>query len=152
MKKIIGWLSVHRNREIIYWIGGILSCLSTWLLSNDLEKSKATISHQSDLLGKNQVELRILKNRNDTLKANNARLNIELVLNNCNQYKIHEKISAIPHDSLLVYADSLLSRPIPKIAAEKGRNIGRAIKKLLGISGAVSRPKSEGCNGDCGHD
>lgn len=152
MKKIIGWLSVYRNREIIYWVGIVLSMVVTWRMGNNIEESKATISYQSDLLGKNQVELRILKNRNDTLKANNARLNIELVLNNCNQYKIHEKITAIPHDSLLVYADSLLSRPIPKIAAEKGRNFGRTIKKLLGISGAVSRPKSEGCNGDCGHD
>lgn len=150
MKKIVMW--IFKYREIIYWVGCIISIVTTWLMSNDLEKSKATISYQSDLLNKNQVELRILKNRNDTLKASNARLNIELILNNCNQYKIHEKITAIPHDSLLVYADSLLSRPIPKIAAEKGRNIGRAIKKLLGISGAVSRPKSEGCNGDCGHD
>lgn len=152
MRKIIGWLSSYKNREIIYWIGAICSVVSTWFMSNDLEKSKATISYQSDLLGKNQIELRVLRNRNDTLKANNARLNIELVLNNCNQYKIHEKINAIPHDSLLVYADSLLSRPIPKIAAEKGRNFGRAIKKLLGISGTVSRPKNEGCSGDCGHD
>lgn len=150
MNKIIMW--IFKYREILYWVGVIISIVTTWLMSNDLEESKATISYQSDLLSKNQVELRILKNRNDTLKANNARLNIELVLNNCNQYKIHEKISAIPHDSLLVYADSLLSGPIPKIAAQKGGNLGRAIKKLLGISRTVSRPKNEGCSGDCGHD
>lgn len=150
MKKIVMW--IFKYREMIYWLGLILSVVVTSLMSNNIEKSKATIAYQSDLLNKSQVELRILRNRNDTLKANNARLNIELVLNNCNQYKIHEKISGIPHDSLLVYADSLLSRPIPKIAAQKGGNIGRAIKKLLGISGTVSRPKNEGCSGDCGHD
>lgn len=112
-----------------------------------------TINLQRDSLVRYQVEHRVLRNRIDTLTARNVKLNIELILNDCNQYKIHEKINSIPRDSLLFYADSILSKPINReTGTKKGKNggFGSAIKKLLGIQRPVSGPKGESCGGDCG--
>ena len=135
------------------WFLVVLLCLIVSLVSNffSVRDYKRTISRQSDSLASNQVLHRVLQKRMDTLVANNARLTIELFLNDCNQYKIHEKISAIPTDSLLLYADSLLSKPInPAARTKKNGGVGATIKKLLGIQRTVLGPKNESCGGDCG--
>lgn len=144
-----------KNKDLI--IEGLVILLIGLIMMNmavgSCEKQD-TINLQRDSLVRYQVEHRVLKTRIDTLTARNAKLNIELILNDCNQYKIHEKINSIPRDSLLLYADSLLSEPIIRETGTQKNNknggFGRTIKKLLGIQRPVSGPKGESCGGDCG--
>lgn len=143
-----------KNRDLI--IEGLVILLMSCIMMNmaviGCEKQD-TINLQRDSLVRYQVEHRVLRSRIDTLTARNVKLNIELILNDCNQYKIHEKINSIPHDSLLFYADSILSKPIIRETGTKKSKtggFGSAIKKLLGIQRAVSGPKNESCGGDCG--
>jgi hypothetical protein len=78
----------------------------------------------------------------DFYKMQNARLSLELILNDCNSFKIHEKIKAIPSDSLMRYADSLLSGPIAAdyTSVYDNRN---TTQKLLGIPRTLFRHKTE---------
>lgn len=99
-----------------------------------------------DLLSEQKKTNSTIQLRLDTLMAHSVKLRLELELNDCKNYQIHEKIWSIPNDSLLIYADSLLSKPIPR----KIGNFGTTAKKLLRIQRIISRPKKQSCEGECG--
>lgn len=146
------FLKKHRN-DIVFVLALIIGIVYTIHNHRVRVAYLNTIETQNDSLVRYQVEHRVLRNRIDTLTARNVKLNIELILNDCNQYKIHEKINSIPDDSLLFYADSILSKPILRETGtkkDKTRSFGSTIKKLLGIQRPVSGPKGESCGGDCG--
>lgn len=129
----------------------ILCLLPSWFLFNRNQKLGDNNDSLQDSLISHQISSRIMRTRLDTLTANNVKLRLELILNDCNSYKIHEKIHSIPDDSLLVYADSILSKPIPRaVGKKKSRDFGATIKKLLRIPRAVLRPQNKGCGGECG--
>ncbi len=141
----------NKWKQRIVLVGVAVLCLlpSLYFLKSNM-KLRNTNDALQDSVVNNQITSRIMRTRLDTLTANNVKLRLELILNDCNSYKIHEKINAIPDDSLLVYADSILSKPILRTAGKKkGGNFGNTIKKLLGIPRAVLRPKTEGCSGEC---
>lgn len=139
-----------KHRIILIGVA-ILCLLPSWFLFSRNQKLDSSNESLQDSLVNHQISSRIMKTRLDTLTANNVKLRLELILNDCNSYKIHEKIHSIPDDSLLVYADSILSKPIPRaIGKKKSRDFGATIKKLLRIPRALLRPKSEGCSGECG--
>lgn len=139
-----------KHRIILIGVA-ILCLLPSWFLFSRNQKLDSSNESLQDSLVNHQISSRIMKTRLDTLTANNVKLRLELILNDCNSYKIHEKIHSIPDDSLLVYADSILSKPIPRaVGKKKNRDFGATIKKLLRIPRALLRPKSEGCSGECG--
>ena len=128
----------------------ILCLLPSWFLFNRNQKLGDNNDSLQDSLISHQISSRIMRTRLDTLTANNVKLHLELILNDCNSYKIHEKIHSIPNDSLLVYADSILSKPIFRaVSSKKNRDFGATIKKLLRIPRALFRPQNEGCDGEC---
>lgn len=145
MKWLNGFFSDKMKMYGIAGISLLLMLLSNafWLSRNGGLKSDVK-NLTTDLRLKN-IECGILKTHVDSLKVKNARLNLTILLNNCNSYKIHEKVNSIPNDSLLLYADSLLSKPIPKFARQKSGNIGAAATKLLRIPRTLFGRKGEDC-------
>lgn len=139
-------------KQTLVLVGVAALCLlPSWYFFDRNRKLNNSNDKLQDSLFTYQISTRIMRTRLDTLTTNNVKLRLELILNDCNSYKIHEKIHSIPDDSLLVYADSILSKPIPRTAGKKkGRDFGNTIKKLLGIPRAVLRLKNQGCGGECG--
>lgn len=139
------WLS---DKMKIYGLMGLLLVAllgsNGWWISKNA-KVKNDLEHARKTERAVKLNADVLAMHLDSLKLKNAKLNLTILLNNCNSYKIHEKVNAIPNDSLLYYADSLLTRPIPK-AGKKGRSIRAATTKLSRIPRALLGCKGEDCS------